>query len=105
MSSASSTLSHLFAQGRVAAEAFFSDELLRERARAHVKNRKDLAGLIPTDRPIGTDYSIVYAIITEDAGRFPSNLPFFSRLNMVQSVRELRNTLGVHVEIVGVEQL
>ena len=103
--SASSTLSHLFAQGRVAAEAFFSDEHLRDRARAHLKGRKDLAGLIPTDRPIGTDFTIVYAVITADVGRFPNNLPFFSRLNMVQSVRELRNTLGVSVEIAGIEQL
>ncbi len=103
--SASSTLSHLFAQGRVAAEAFFSDEQLRERARAHLKSRKDLAGLIPPDRPIGADFTIVYAVITHDAGRFPNNLPFFSRLNMVQSVRELRNTLGVNVEIAGIEQL
>lgn len=67
--SASSTLSHLFAQGRVAAEAFFSDEQLRDRARAHLKSRKDLAGLIPTDRPIGTDFTIVYGSspLTSDA--------------------------------------
>lgn len=87
----SATLSHLFAQGLVSAEAFHWDEDFRKGAKSEVAAvRPTLARLIPNGRPKPPDFEIVYAIVTRmPANRWPSGLPFFSQLNLVNAADRL----------------
>jgi uncharacterized protein (TIGR04141 family) len=104
---ASSSLSHLFAQGRVAAQAFLRDRTVREKARLHLQTANPvLETLIPLDRPdSGRDFQVVFAIIADDVAGLPGNLPFFSRLNLVLSAEEIRDGAGYQVAVAGITQL
>lgn len=82
----SSTLSHLFSQGLVAAEAFVKDVWYRERL-----NPKLPASIKLTDakaRPDPQNYSIVYAIATNK--KIPEELPFFSKVTLKNALRTLK---------------
>ncbi len=82
----SATLSHLFSQGTVSAEAFLREESFRERTKQIVRPLDaSIARLIPKERPRTQDYEVVYAIIADPA----RELPFFSRLHLMQSVQRL----------------
>ena len=60
----SATLSHLFCQAIVSADAFIADEEFRKQVGAHVeKHNKKLSTLIKKGRPQNDHYKIVYAII------------------------------------------
>lgn len=104
---ASSSLSHLFAQGRVAAQAFLRDETVRERARLHVRDSNQaLEALIPLARPdSGRDFEIVFAVIAGDHAGLMGNLPFFSRLNLVLAAEDIRDGYGYRVAVAGIKQL
>ncbi|WP_334054049.1 TIGR04141 family sporadically distributed protein [Burkholderia cepacia] len=90
----SATLSHLFAQGSVAAEAFVADEVFRaklnEQLPAGIKLRD------PTARPNASDYRIVYAIVTTK--NLPQALPFFSKVTLKNAIASLI-ALGLGVAI------
>jgi uncharacterized protein (TIGR04141 family) len=103
---ASSSLSHLFAQGRVAAQAFVRDQKVRERAREHLRVANPaLESLVPVARPDSfRDFEIVFAIITADDGGLPANLPFFSRLNLVLAAEDIRDGSGYKVAVAGIHQ-
>jgi uncharacterized protein (TIGR04141 family) len=95
----SATLSHLFAQGLISAQAFLNDELFRDEFRATLtKNGSNAhAALVPPQRPSSADYEIVYAIITKKVSPdWPASLPFFSQLNLMQHTKLLRG-LGYKV--------
>ncbi|MFM1703302.1 TIGR04141 family sporadically distributed protein [Aeromonas salmonicida] len=82
----SSTLSHLFSQGFVAAEAFVKDSWYREKL-----NPKLPPSIRLTDtkaRPNPSNYKIVYAIATEK--KIPDELPFFSKITLKNSLKTLR---------------
>jgi uncharacterized protein (TIGR04141 family) len=98
--SRSSTLSHLFAQGHVSAESLV-DGPLREQVRSAIKEAAGSADpsewleLIP---PNGSELArekvtITYVVIANSRASGIEWLPFFSRLTLMQTVRDL-NKLG-----------
>ena len=99
----SATLSHLFLQGTVSAQAFRMDatyrEKLREKLRAKLK--KPHVALIPKEAPKPADYSICYAIATKPKVKVPLGLPFFSRVSLMQSHRTL-DGLGYNVGVAAI---
>jgi len=90
--SASSTLSHLFAQGKVAAEAFLWDKGFREELKRVLKGQSasSLADDIPADRPDPAQYQVVFGIIKGGREGWERPLPFFSQLHMVRTAEALR---------------
>lgn len=101
----SATLSHLFAQGVVAAEAFLWDEEFRKAARSKIPStQKRIAALIPNDKPQSKEFEVVYAIITKmAASKWPTGMPFFSQLNLVNAAERLRRH-GYHVSLLRIEE-
>lgn len=85
----SSQLSHLFSQGRVAAECFLSDEYFRKQVYELAKKKlgKDIFNY--KEKPMSNEYEIIYAIIA--AKRFLSidKLPFFSQVNLMLTCQSL----------------
>jgi uncharacterized protein (TIGR04141 family) len=98
--SRSSTLSHLFAQGHVSAEALV-DGTLRDRVRAAIQKAAgtaDATGWLdlvpPSSSPPDRDkVTVTYAVIANSKATGVEWLPFFSRLTLMQTVRDL-NRLG-----------
>ena len=81
----SSTLSHLFSQGLVAAETFIKDEGFRERLNGELPESIKLDD--PQKRPSPSDYTIVYAIATKKD--LPQKLPFFSKVTLKAALKTL----------------
>jgi len=91
--SSSSTLSHLFAQGRISAEALLSDERILSELRKKISSMgKDPDAYFPkeTDDIDPREFTIVYAIIDTSPHELDVSLPFFSLLNLRQAERTLR---------------
>ncbi|PMG75396.1 sporadically distributed protein, TIGR04141 family [Shewanella sp. 10N.286.51.B7] len=82
----SSTLSHLFSQGFVAAEAFIKDIDYREKLNPKLPNSIKLQN--PQLRPNPNDYNVVYGIATKKT--IPKELPFFSKVTLKNSLKTLR---------------
>ena len=95
----SSVLSHLFAQGAVAAQAFFQDESFRVAFNKLVPKSRRLAK--PKDRPSPADYEIVYAIVSRSTKPIDQALPFFSRLNLRTTAHQLEG-FGYRVSLVKI---
>jgi uncharacterized protein (TIGR04141 family) len=96
--SASSKMSHLLAQGSVAAQAFVGDDEFRKKARARVaKESKDFRDLVPLKRPLPADYEVVYVLLGGKSAD-PLSLPFFTLLHLRQHAK-LLNALGFQVSI------
>jgi uncharacterized protein (TIGR04141 family) len=97
--SGSATLSHLFAQGSVSAEAFARDQGFREELRDELVRRgaNDHAGLISSTRP-SSEYCVVYGIIARSQVQWPPPLPFFSAVNLRHHVRRIES-LGLRVAL------
>lgn len=97
--SRSSTLSHLFAQGHVSAEALV-DGVLRDQVRLAIQktpgpDASDWLDLVP---PSGSaldrdKVTVTYVVIANSTASGVGWLPFFSRLTLMQTVRDL-NRLG-----------
>lgn len=98
--SRSSTLSHLFAQGHVSAEALV-DGPLRDQVRAAITKAAGTAdpsgwlALVPpgSAAPEREKVTVTYAVIANSKATGVEWLPFFSRLTLMQTVRDL-NRLG-----------
>ena len=100
---ASSSLSHLFAQGYVSGDLFHMSREFREAALGKIKDaekaRADAAGdscflgQFCTFDPAGIlprDYEVVYAIVANWKGRTLVNaLPFFSKVNLRRHTQDL----------------
>lgn len=102
----SATLSHLFSQGTIAAQAFLQDETVRVKVQEHLRadtSKTGFLSLIPRTRPTPSDYEVVYAVITKPNRDWPSSLPFFSQLNLMQHTKLLRG-LGFQVSLQQVEE-
>ncbi len=82
----SSTLSHLFSQGFVAAEAFIKDSDYREKLNPKLPESIKLDN--PKLRPDPSKYRVVYAIATKK--NIPFELPFFSKVTLKNSLKTLR---------------
>ncbi len=86
----SSTLSHLFAQGTVSAQAFASDQTYRERARATiVASACGTVEFFPSLKPDANDYGVVFAIIAKGSGALGPSLPFLSQVNLSYAARQI----------------
>lgn len=94
----SSTLSHLFSQGFVAAEAFIKDIDYREQLNPKLPDSIKLED--PKARPNPSMYNIVYAIATEK--NIPEDLPFFSKVTLKNSLKTLR-ALDYRVSLAKIE--
>lgn len=81
--SSSSTMSHLFAQGYVAAQSLLYDRGFQERAIAKFPS----AGL-PEGKFDASEYEIAYAVIAK-TGRERVELPFFSLVNLRTAAQTL----------------
>lgn len=98
--SRSSTLSHLFAQGHVSAEALV-DGQLRNQVRAAITKAAGAAdastwlAFVPPGgvAPERDKVTVTYAVIANSKRKGVEWLPFFSRLTLMQTVRDL-NRLG-----------
>lgn len=88
----SSTLSHLFSQGRVAAEILLNDIEFRRLSHQTVCGLDASFGdTISVDQMVSRDYEIVFAVIDSDTRSLTVRLPFFSKLNMMQNIKFLRS--------------
>jgi uncharacterized protein (TIGR04141 family) len=95
----SSVLSHLFAQGAVAAQAFFQDAAFRQAFNRLLPRGRRLPN--PSERPNPNDYEVVYAIVSRSAKPIHEALPFFSRLNLRTASGRLQG-LGYRVSLVKI---
>jgi uncharacterized protein (TIGR04141 family) len=88
---ASSTLSHLFAQGVHSAEWLIQDPAFRDEAREVIdKLDASYAALIP-DGPIDpTEWEIAFVVITRSTRDSPLTLPFFSLVTLRMAARRLQ---------------
>ncbi|MCM3587815.1 TIGR04141 family sporadically distributed protein [Mesobacillus maritimus] len=88
----SSTLSHLFSQGKVSSESLFQDVDFRKASREKISEiNEDYVEYISEDQYDPSEIEVVYAIIDSSDRELHERLPFFSKLNMIQSVKHLRN--------------
>jgi uncharacterized protein (TIGR04141 family) len=97
----SAGLSHLFAQGGVAAEIMLGDKAFRKKAR-NVLRRINLSArdLMPLDTLRSSDYEIVFLILGEGSATLKQNLPFFSKVNLSKAFENLTQR-GFRVSIAG----
>lgn len=84
----SSTLSHLFSQGKVSANSLQKDKTFRKNIRTFLKANKNLIplenkGLNPSN------YTITYALIESSDRKFVDSLPFFSLVNFRLTLEDL----------------
>ena len=94
----SSTLSHLFAQGFVAAEAFIKDSEYREKL--NPKLPPSIKLIDPKLRPDPSKYKLVYAIATKKD--IPVELPFFSKVTLKNALKTLR-ALNYNISLAKIE--
>lgn len=98
----SSSLSHLFAQGRMSGEALLRDSRFREDARRHLRTiQRSFERRIPAHKPDPSRYRIVFAILGGDRNNPGETLPFFSQLNLVRTHQALM-ALGFDIRVIGV---
>jgi len=91
----SQTLSHLFMQGQVSAEAFLDYPALRLQIRNALPQ---VAAIIPEQRPNPTEYRVIYALLHEGNAA----LPFFSKVALANVCRQLeRMNFRVAISWVG----
>jgi uncharacterized protein (TIGR04141 family) len=101
---ASSTLSHLFAQGVNSAERLLGDAEFRRQARQVVSAvNGDFADVITEERPDPSRREVVFAVITRSSRDTPLTLPFFSVLSLRNAVRRLR-ALGCPVSVAEIRE-
>jgi uncharacterized protein (TIGR04141 family) len=101
----SSTLSHLFSQGRISAIALNSDKKFRKEMRKTIRANGDFSDdIIPLEKINNTDYIVTYATITKGDTPMIEKLPFFSLLNLRQSAQFLSEH-GFEVRVKKIKKL
>jgi uncharacterized protein (TIGR04141 family) len=97
----SAGLSHLFAQGGVAAEIMLGDKAFRKKARTVLRGVNPAArDPVPLDTLRSTDYEIVFLILGEGSATLKQNLPFFSKVNLSKTFESLTQR-GFRVSVAG----
>jgi uncharacterized protein (TIGR04141 family) len=76
----SAGISHLFAQGRIAAELMLSDKEFRKGARSKIP--KSAKSLMPLDKFDPSTSEIVFLVLGDTSAQVKNNLPFFSKINL-----------------------
>lgn len=101
----SAGLSHLFAQGHIAAEVMLGDRDFRKQARKELRKVKaNLQNSISLDGFRSEDIEIVYLILGEDSSSLKKNLPFFSKVNLSKAYENLTQR-GFKVSVAGVAKV
>jgi uncharacterized protein (TIGR04141 family) len=95
---ASSTLSHLFAQGVTAATLFVSDPEFRRLVDEKLPEKLKIEN--PVQRIVPGDYEIVYAVISSQKGG-ELTLPFFSRISL-QNATQILKGYGFNVSVLKI---
>ena len=85
----SAQLSHLFAQGRVSAECFISDEEFRKQVSEIATIKFGVPVFDYTQKPSSNEYEVVYAIIDDKNSDLVNKLPFFSKVNLMLTAQDL----------------
>jgi uncharacterized protein (TIGR04141 family) len=100
--SGSSSLSHLFWQARVSAEALLGDQQFRDEVRAALKEQNPAwIDRFPKGRPEPSDHEVVFAMLGTKQMNAADALPFFSQLALSRTSRFLRSS-GFKVSQVGI---
>lgn len=106
MRGASSMLSHLFSQGLISASLFIESSDFRKVVYDKIEEENPaFAELIPIAiNPNPGDYEVSYIVVAKKKGDETRELPFFSKLNLVQHAQQL-GMLGFYVtfEQIGIE--
>lgn len=102
----SAGLSHLFAQGNIAAEIMLGDRKFRIAARTVIRNQvsKDIVETVPLDKVDSTKIEIVFLILGEESSSLKNNLPFFSKVNLTKTYENLSQK-GFKVTVAGVDKI
>lgn len=95
---ASSVLSHLFSQGLVSGELFFTDAEFRQKVNEHLPEGHRLTEV--KKRPNTDEFQIVFAVISDAPGDLV--IPFFSRLNCRHAARRLEG-YGYRISICKID--
>ena len=85
----SAQLSHLFAQGKVSAECFISDEAFRKQVSEIATAKFGTPVFDYTQKPKSNEYEVVYAIIDDRDSGLVDKLPFFSKVNLMLTTQDL----------------
>lgn len=97
--SSSSVLSHLFMQGIVSAELLIECKEYRKKIQSSVKHK--FKSFIDIKNPQRTEITFVYAIAMKKEGRLSTNLPFFSKISLRQSIKNLTK-MGFNVKLIRI---
>lgn len=102
---ASSTLSHLFAQGLVSAELYLDDQRFRDGAAELLERLGASADMLSRERPNPGEWEVAYVVLTRGVRKdTPYTLPFFSLANLASSARRLQDR-GFKVSIAEVREV
>ena len=85
----SAQLSHLFSQGKVAAECFVSDLNFRKQVSDIAAQKFGSEVFDYNQKPQSNEFEIVYAIIDTKDSSIEAKLPFFSKVNLMITAQEL----------------
>ncbi|MBN8595825.1 MAG: TIGR04141 family sporadically distributed protein [Anaerolineae bacterium] len=96
----SSTLSHLFAQGRVSAILFNDDQSYREAVLR--KTPPEWPMLFDVINPDKSKIKFVFAISSRKHTSLAGSLPFFSKVNLLQTKKDIER-MGFKVELAKIE--
>lgn len=101
----SADLSHLFAQGTVAATAFRRERVFRQDVRQKLLDRSAPANwldeAIPDEAPDPSAFEVAFAVIAPSWSSGGRSLPFFAKLTLMRAARELL-TMGYRVTLTHV---
>ena len=97
----SATLSHLFSQGKVSGEIIANDSEQRICINKRIDTH-EFKSIIDIENFAPEQYTIVFAIIYKGNKTIAERLPFFSKINLMQAVREL-SSMRYHVEIAHIK--
>jgi len=101
----SAGLSHLFAQGGVAAEVLLGDKRFRKEARKVLKRVNPVArDLVPINGINSKDYEVVFLILGNGNDQVKEQLPFFSKVNLTRTYENLAQR-GFKVKIGGAQKV
>jgi len=101
----SAGLSHLFAQGAVAAEVMLSDKSFRKAAREVIrKTERNATNIIPIENLNSKNYEIIFLVLGDKSEAVKENLPFFSKVNLFRAYENLSQR-GFTVKIAGAEKV
>ena len=100
----SSTLSHLFAQGKISAFALIRDRSFRKNCRTKLSSMGLDLNLVAIDGFKPNDYTITFALIDKKDRSFVEALPFFSLINFRLTLQTLKE-FGFKVKVKNIKMI